>query len=97
MGVHPTAIVEDGAVLGADVEIGPYAVVRAGTVLGDGVSVGEHAVLGKRPKLGPRSTAAAGELGPPTRSSTRAPRSARARSSATRPSCASAAGWARAP
>ena len=64
MGVHPTAIVEDGAVLGADVEIGPYAVVRAGTVLGDGVSVGEHAVLGKRPKLGPRSTAAAGELGP---------------------------------
>ena len=32
MSVHPTAIVEDGVELGADVEIGPYAVVRAGTV-----------------------------------------------------------------
>ena len=39
--VHPTAIVEAGVELGADVEIGPYAVVRAGTVLGDGVTVGE--------------------------------------------------------
>ncbi len=64
MSVHPSAIVEDGAVLGADVEIGPFAVVRAGTVLGDGVVVGEHAVLGKRPKLGPRSVAAGGELPP---------------------------------
>lgn len=64
MSVHPSAIVEDGVVLGADVEIGPFAVVRAGTVLGDGVVVGEHAVLGKRPKLGPKSVAAGGELPP---------------------------------
>ena len=62
MSVHPTAIVEDGVVLGDGVEIGPYAVVRAGTALGDGVVVGEHAVLGKRPKLGARSTAATGDL-----------------------------------
>ena len=60
--VHPTAIVEAGVELGADVEIGPYAVVRAGTVLGDGVTVGEHAVLGKRPKLGPKSVAKGGDL-----------------------------------
>lgn len=64
MSVHPTAIVEDGVQLGADVEIGPYAIVRAGTVLGDGVTVGEHAVLGKRPKLGARSTAKTGDLPP---------------------------------
>lgn len=64
MSIHPTAIVEDGVVLGADVEIGPFAIVRAGTVLGDGVAVGEHAVLGKRPKLGARSTAQGGELPP---------------------------------
>ena len=46
MSVHPTAIVEDGVELGADVEIGPYAVVRAGTVLGDGVTVGDQAIVG---------------------------------------------------
>ena len=34
--IHPTAIVEDGAVLGADVEIGPYAHVGANMRLGDG-------------------------------------------------------------
>ena len=61
-GIHPTAIVEDGVTVGADVEIGPYAVVRAGTVLGDNVTVGEHAVLGKRPKLGPKSVAKGGDL-----------------------------------
>ena len=60
--IDPTAIVEDGVELGADVEIGPYAIVRAGTVLGDGVTVGEHAVLGKRPKLGPKSVAKGGDL-----------------------------------
>ena len=60
--IDPTAIVEEGVRLGADVEIGPYAIVRAGTVLGDGVTVGEHAVLGKRPKLGPKSVAKGGEL-----------------------------------
>ncbi len=61
-GVHPSAIVEAGAVLGADVEIGPFAIVRAGTVLGDGVTIGEHAVLGKRPKLGAKSVAKGGDL-----------------------------------
>ena len=60
--IDPTAIVEEGVRLGADVEIGPYAIVRAGTVLGDGVTVGEHAVLGKRPKLGPKSVAKGGDL-----------------------------------
>ena len=60
--IHPSAIVEEGVTLGVGVEIGPGAVVRAGTVLGDGVTVGEYAVLGKRPKLGPKSTAASSEL-----------------------------------
>lgn len=62
--IHPSAVVENGVVLGVGIEIGPFAVVRAGTVLGDGVVVGEHAVLGKRPKLGPRSTAKTDELSP---------------------------------
>jgi UDP-N-acetylglucosamine acyltransferase len=47
MGVHPTAIVEPSARLGADVEVGPYAIVGAGVVLGDRCRIGPHAcVLG---------------------------------------------------
>ena len=34
--IHPTAIVESGAQLGADVKIGPYAFVGAKARLGDG-------------------------------------------------------------
>ena len=43
--IHPTAIVEDGATLGADVEIGPYAHVGRDVKLGDGVSVGQGAIV----------------------------------------------------
>ena len=34
--IHPTAIIEPGAALGADVEIGAYAYVSAQAVIGDG-------------------------------------------------------------
>ena len=37
--IHPTAIVEDGAQLGADVEVGPYAHVGPNVRLGDGTVV----------------------------------------------------------
>jgi UDP-N-acetylglucosamine acyltransferase len=37
MTIHPTAIVEDGARLGAGVEIGPFCIVGRDAVLGDGV------------------------------------------------------------
>ena len=43
--IHPTAIVAEGARLGAGVTIGPYATVGAQVVLADGVQVGAHAVL----------------------------------------------------
>jgi len=47
MKIHPTAIVEDGARLGADVEIGPFCIVSGRAVLGDGVRLIAHAsVLG---------------------------------------------------
>ena len=46
-GVHPAALVDATAELGAGVEVGPFAVVGAGVRLGDGVKVGHHAsVLG---------------------------------------------------
>ena len=37
MSIHPTAIIEDGAQLGADVEIGPFCIVGPKATLGDGV------------------------------------------------------------
>jgi UDP-N-acetylglucosamine acyltransferase len=43
--IHPTAIVDAGARLGADVEIGPYCVVGPDAVLEDGVRLVAHVVL----------------------------------------------------
>jgi UDP-N-acetylglucosamine acyltransferase len=46
--IHPSAIVDPAARLGADVEVGPFAMVEAGAQIGD------------RCKLGPRSTVKSG-------------------------------------
>jgi UDP-N-acetylglucosamine acyltransferase len=46
-GVHPAALVDPTAELGAGVEVGPFAVVGADVRLGDRVKIGHHAsVLG---------------------------------------------------
>lgn len=57
--IHPTAIVESGAQLGADVEIGAYGFVGAGVTLGAGTKLHHHAsvegttVLGERCEIFP--------------------------------------------
>ncbi len=43
--IHPTAIVGEGAVLGADVKLGPYSVVGSHTKIGDGTELMAHAVV----------------------------------------------------
>lgn len=43
--IHPTAVVEPGARLGAGVRIGPFSIVGANVVLGDGVELVSHAVV----------------------------------------------------
>lgn len=43
--IHPTAVVEQGAQLGADVEVGPYAVIEAGATIGHGCRIGPHVHL----------------------------------------------------
>src|SRR3954467_3426693 len=48
--IHPTAIVESGAKLGADCEVMPYAVVTRHCVLGDRVVVHPFAVIGGDPQ-----------------------------------------------
>ena len=45
MNIHPTAIVEDGAKLGADVEIGPYARIGRDVTIGDGTVVRQGAII----------------------------------------------------
>ena len=45
MKIHPTAIVEDGVKLGADVEIGAYSIVHGPSSIGDGCIIGSHAVI----------------------------------------------------
>lgn len=52
MNIHPTAIVSDGAKIGAGVTIGPGSVIGSGTELGDGVAIGAHAVLEHRVIVG---------------------------------------------
>ncbi len=53
--IHPTAIVDPKARLGAGVEVGPYAIVNAGVELGDGCRVGHHATIEGPSKIGPRN------------------------------------------
>jgi UDP-N-acetylglucosamine acyltransferase len=50
--VHPSAVVDPGAVLGEGVEIGPFAIVGPHVVLGDGVKLWPHAVLDGHTTLG---------------------------------------------
>jgi UDP-N-acetylglucosamine acyltransferase len=50
--IHPSAIVESGAEIGADVEIGPFCHIGAGVRLGRGVRVLSHAVVVGRTTIG---------------------------------------------
>ena len=49
--IHPTAIVEPGAKLGADCEIHAYAVIKSNVELGDRVVVHPFAVIGGDPQF----------------------------------------------
>lgn len=51
MSIHPTAIIEDGAILGADCEIHAHAIIKRGAVLDEGVVVHPFAVVGGEPNF----------------------------------------------
>ena len=55
MAIHPTALVEDGAKLGAGVEIGPFCTVDKTASLGEGVRLLSHVVVGPRTTIGART------------------------------------------
>jgi len=50
--LHPTAIVHDGAKLGAEVEIGPYSIVGPHVTLGDGVRLQSHVIIEGETEIG---------------------------------------------
>lgn len=52
MTIHPTAIVDSSAELGANVEIGPYAIVGAHVELGAGTQLLAHAIVEGPARLG---------------------------------------------
>ncbi|MEM8851187.1 MAG: UDP-3-O-(3-hydroxymyristoyl)glucosamine N-acyltransferase [Pseudomonadota bacterium] len=65
-GIHPTAMVDDGVILGDGVSVGPYAVIGAGarigahtrigaqTIVGDGAVLGDHVLLHPQVVVGDR-------------------------------------------
>ena len=53
MKIHSTAVVDAGARLGKDVEIGPYAVIGENVVIGDNCKIYPHAVIDGNTTLGP--------------------------------------------
>ena len=53
--IHPTAVVDPGAKLADDAELGPYCVVGGDVELGAGVVVGSHVVIVGRTTIGSRT------------------------------------------
>jgi UDP-N-acetylglucosamine acyltransferase len=51
--IHPTALIDPGAKLGADVSVGPYAILEAGCEIGEGCEIRSHAVIRGGVILGP--------------------------------------------
>lgn len=51
-GIHPTAIVDDGARVAEDAAVGPYAVVGGESEIGPGAVLEAHVVVGRRCRIG---------------------------------------------
>src|SRR5579862_2881582 len=51
-GIHPSAIVADGALVDPTAEIGPLAVIETGAEIGPGCRIGPCAVIGSGVKVG---------------------------------------------
>ncbi len=54
-GIHPTAIVEDGARIGANVTVGPFSLIGRAVSLADGVSIDARVIIIGRTSIGPRT------------------------------------------
>ncbi len=52
MSVHPTSVVEDGATIGRNVEIGPFCCIGKDVVVGDNVRLISHVTVSARTTIG---------------------------------------------
>lgn len=50
--IHPTAVIEDGAILGENVSVGPFAYIGAKVTIGEGTTVASHAVIEGKTTIG---------------------------------------------
>lgn len=50
--IHPTAIVDPSAEVGANVTIGPYSIIKEDTVIGSGTIIGPHVVVDQYVTIG---------------------------------------------
>lgn len=50
--IHSTAIIDPGAKLGENVEVGPYSVIGANVTVGDGTVIGPHVVVRGPTRIG---------------------------------------------
>ncbi|MEL6519735.1 MAG: acyl-ACP--UDP-N-acetylglucosamine O-acyltransferase [Pseudomonadota bacterium] len=50
--IHPSAVIEDGARIGPDVQVGPFSVIGSDVVLDRGVRIKSHAVVTGQTEIG---------------------------------------------
>jgi UDP-N-acetylglucosamine acyltransferase len=60
--IHPTAVIDPGAIVGGEVEIGPYAVIGPGVEIGQGCRLGPHVVLERNVRLAAGVSIGAGSI-----------------------------------
>lgn len=53
--IHPTALIDPGAQLGRDVDVGAYAIVEADVTIGDECRIAAHAIIKRYTSMGPRN------------------------------------------
>jgi UDP-N-acetylglucosamine acyltransferase len=53
--IHPTALVDAGATLAGDVDVGAYSIVGANVTIGAGTRIGPHVVITGRTTIGARN------------------------------------------
>ena len=50
--IHPSAVIEDGAILGSNVTVGPFAYIGSQVKIGDSTTVAPHAVIEGKTTIG---------------------------------------------
>ena len=50
--IHPSAVIEDGAIIGENVSIGPFAYIGSKVIIGDNTTVASHAVIEGKTTIG---------------------------------------------